>query len=190
MNTINYLSALFLSFSALQSQSIPLKPMPENKPQPAAIVDESKFLNQAYEETFNVISFTRRNELLAQLCSQTQASEIYNQSYERWFTQQQVGVNATARVKAAYEKRLKSEYGDDFQQTFDNRQRLVLKGVQTSIDRIAERSAEQVTSACQNWLTSVQDKQSFFYSKLGIGLIFFADNESRLIKMIANDANW
>jgi hypothetical protein len=191
MKIIAYFPAFFLlSLSSIQVHSIPLKPMPENQPQPSAIVDESKFLNQAYEETFNVISFVRRNELLAQLCSQTQDDAIFKQSYQGWLQEQQGGIDATASVKAAYEQRLKVEYGDDFQQTFEKRQRLVLKGVQTSIDRIEQRSPEQVTKACHNWLSSVQDKQSFFYNKLGIGLLFFAENESRLLTMIDNDANW
>ena len=172
--------------TSLPAYTLPLKPQPVSEPK----VDGTKFIKNSYEETFSVISFVERNKLISKACDDQFSTEIHNEQLSSWLADEIENYDAALDVKQRFETKLASLFGDGIEDTFVNRDRLTLKGVNIQLEKMMARDEIEVKRACQNWLDSISDKESFFYTKLGMGLAFFGQNHNKLIKMIDDNSNW
>ncbi|MCJ8312143.1 MAG: hypothetical protein HRU38_08155 [Saccharospirillaceae bacterium] len=179
------LSLAITSLSMAQNQPGPYKLVPSEP-----VVNNMKLLTQSYEQTGTVIAFVENNLQLSQLCDERLGSEKYTKAFVNWFKTQKPNFNATLDFKFTYEKILASLYGDSIIETFKKRDRLTLKQVSNDIELIAARDDQSFTNSCSNWYVSIEDKTSFFHSKLSVGLTYFGLNKEKLAIMVVDPANW
>lgn len=195
---ITSLSLTVTSLSMAQSQLGPYKLAPEapaaDNQAPNTIVapapNNTKILSESFELTGEVIGFVETNLQLSQLCDERLSTEKHTPAFVNWFATQKNNFNSTLKFKFTYESTLASLYGDTINQTFKKRDRLTLKEVSNKIESIAVRDDKEFSASCNNWYKSIEDKHSFFHSKLSYGLTYFGENKEKLSLMVSDPANW
>ena len=169
---------------ASQAPKAPVAPASAGEP------SNTKILSESYELTGGVIGFVENNLQLSQLCDERLTSQKHTQAFAKWFETQKTSFRAALEFKFNYEKTLSSLYGESIIETFQKRDRLTLKKVSNEIEEIASRNDKSFSGSCQNWYKSIEDKESFFHTKLSFGLTYFGDNQEKLAIMVSNPANW